>query len=913
MNYASIQPSYIIKQKLYVNKNTIFIILPDTNLQIYNEIYNTNFLLSNCVGLVCPNKIFTIGKKKFNGKAHYLEVKKRLTAMLDQRPGKKIKVLGNLIFQNEEEKDNKSSKYFFYDASMWSEAFAYLTQHFSERGAVKILLVELETLFQKIKNLYPTFNVDLLLLIKDQKGQLYNVIQNLRTYVKQDDLKELKIFDNFMLVSDCQEVLLPILHKEKNETKLILPNIQKLQKYVEIETISQDISQNSIIAASSDEKNILSKEEPKEETSTDTEQKSSIITNIVRDLQTMKLVSTIDKKDEAELKITLNQDELRRVLKTYKIDDPDIIANVKSALDSYINTSKEKPTRDQAEHIVLKAINYSLYGNDEISEEFLEKPNLLINKLKEIDTYKVPLNIPDLENSAISPGKVIDLKYTTGQHRQKFEFESAIHENIKKLFESLESVSSPYPIRVKKIEKTIEDNNIDRYIDYKITLQNLSGGKKEPYVVELKVPSPINDKYFKLHGNHYIMSTQQFLRPVTKTDKNEVRMISNYGIVRVGLANIRYNPSDIEGVCEYIKVRYPKLINDKTDSFCKFADDSTVYFTGGKIYESSNLIVTIDEDTGKLIDNNGNIIEQKKYEFLYDTILDKIETVNPDDHLTKTKKALPYIWIYLGAIKIPLILYLWSQKGLLAALNDYGIDYEIIDKLDNTYICVPTKDNKFLAIKPDNIKEQFIVNGLLNVKFKQPINDLTNPEEIYQQIVDMSGSRAIDLITLLTSNFIDPVTKELLQFENLPTNLVALSSTTAVDQLLNKKMDSLSDLKLYRSRLSEVILNSVYKQIKMAQNTYRKNVITGDENAAVFLSPDYVILNLLTEAGVLQNIEPVSPVNEIMLSSRVIKTGIGGIPSRRSSKREHRNIHPSQYGIMGACSTPEYVDVGLIN
>jgi len=35
------------------------------------------------------------------------------------------------------------------------------------------------------------------------------------------------------------------------------------------------------------------------------------------------------------------------------------------------------------------------------------------------------------------------------------------------------------------------------------------------------------------------------------------------------------------------------------------------------------------------------------------------------------------------------------------------------------------------------------------------------------------------------------------------------------------------------------------------------------------------------------------------------------VPSKRSFKKEHRNIHPSQYGNIGAVSTPEYVDVGL--
>ena len=923
MNYESIHPNYIIKQKLYVNKNTAFIVLPDTNLKIYNEIYNTNFLLSNCIGLVCPNKIFTIGKKKFNGKAHYLEVKKYLTATLDERVKKKIKVLANLVIKSEELNSHKNSKFFFYDASMWSQAFAYLLEHFSERGATKLLFNEMQELFQKIKKMYPTFDVDVLFLIKDQKGNFYNIFQNLRILIKAEDLKQLKFFDNYALISDCQEVIFPILNREKSETHIIIPNLQKMEKFIEIDQMSQQISNTTAIAPSEENKEIVKSEEEKTQPETEKEAsaadtiinkpKPSLFTNLVQDLMTVKLKADSDKTSD-KFKITVNQAELSRVLRSYRIDDPDIIANVKSALDTYIRVNKQKPTRDEAEHIVLKAIYYSLYGTDEVPEEILEKPNILFKKLKEIDTYKVPLDIPDYPSAPINPKNLIDLKYTTGQHRQKFEFETAIHENIKKLFGSLESVSNQYPIKVKKIDYEIKDNNSDRYINYKVTLQNISGGKKEPYVVELKVPAPVNDKYFKIHGNHYIMSSQQFLRPITKTDKNEVRMISNYGIVRVGLANVKFNPSDIESICEYMRIRYPKLIKNLTEDQCEFSDGSTIYFSGEDVYKSETDYVVVDDDTNKLYNKKTKQdINQKRFEYIYNIILNKIETVNPEDTLTKTKKAKPYIWIYLGAIKIPLIVYMWGQKGLLSALNSFSINYEIKDQADNTKISIPTKDNKFLVITPDpnNIKQQFIINGLSGIKFKEPIQDLDNPEEIYQWIVDNCGTRSLDLIANLTANFVDPVTKELLEFENQPTNLVSLASTTAVDQLLNKKIDSLSDLKIYRARLSEVILNSVYKQIRMAQNTYRMSVLTGDDNAAVFLNPDYVIMNLLTEAGVLQNAEPVSPVNEIMLSSRVIKTGKGGIPSRRSSKKEHRNIHPSQYGIIGACSTPEYIDVGL--
>jgi len=302
-----------------------------------------------------------------------------------------------------------------------------------------------------------------------------------------------------------------------------------------------------------------------------TQKPTGFISNLVQSLQTSKLVADVDKtSDVPKINIRVNQDELKKALKDNKITDPDIIANIQIALNHYINTTKTKPSKEEAEDLVLRAINYTVTGSDLISDEYLHHPELLFNKLKQINTYQVPLNITTKSENIIKPEQVIDLKYTTGQHRQKFEFETAIHENIQKLFKSLESAGSEYPIKVKKIESSVKDNNSDRFINYKVTLQNLNGGKKEPYVVELNVPSPVNDKYFKLHGNTYIMSNQQFLRPVTKTDKNEVRLISNYGIVRVGLANIKFNPTDLTNIIKYIEIRYPKLISKKQIIFANF-------------------------------------------------------------------------------------------------------------------------------------------------------------------------------------------------------------------------------------------------------------------------------------------------------------------------------------------------------
>ena len=73
-----------------------------------------------------------------------------------------------------------------------------------------------------------------------------------------------------------------------------------------------------------------------------------------------------------------------------------------------------------------------------------------------------------------------------------------IHENIEKVFKTLENQT--HPIKVKKITHEYVDNDINRFIEYTITLQNLTGNKQQ-YEVKLDIPTVLNDKYFKLGGN----------------------------------------------------------------------------------------------------------------------------------------------------------------------------------------------------------------------------------------------------------------------------------------------------------------------------------------------------------------------------------------------------------------------------
>ena len=104
----------------------------------------------------------------------------------------------------------------------------------------------------------------------------------------------------------------------------------------------------------------------------------------------------------------------------------------------------------------------------------------------------------------------------------------------------------------------------------------------------------------------------------------------------------------------------------------------------------------------------------------------------------------------------------------------------------------------------------------------------------------------------------------------------------------------------------------MYRQIKQAQSKYNTSISAfNDQNAKLYFASDFIMSELIS-SGVLQHTESVNPIDEIHLASRTIKTGPNGVPNRRAFKIEHRNIHPSQYGIMSAATTPESGTVGLI-
>lgn len=897
---STINPQRIISgQKIRIDGRSVIAIFPDTDQKIWKQVYHLDFLLSNCKGIVAPNKNITIGKKRYNGRLHFLDLKKHLMVKEEKTSSKKLAVYSSLSVLNGGNNGSTIAKkpsnvtdttFFFYDMSIYSKAFSYMIEKFPERITIYKLFDKFKDVYKNIKDVDPTRKVYFIFTLSNT-GKLADVLAKIRMYIKPNDLKKLAFFDDKCFIK-INDTLFPIFYKEKSETKLVTKNVRLIKTFIE----DNEEKGKNVKINDKDTKKVI-----------ELPNKTSTISKMSNEL----FLTLFDaKKDNTQS--LFNEDDLFKVLKKYKIKDPDVINNFRTYLEKHLEGSDKKPSRQEIEMILFKSLHYTVHGDKEIEDEYLANPEKLLKQLSEADEYKVPLKLHKPKNDVIDPKDIVDLDYTTGQFRQKFEFENKIHENVKKLFKSLEDVST-HKIKVVKIKHDVIDDNKNRLIKYTVTLKNVGTQNSQPYDVELHVPGIVNDRYFKINGNEYIMSSQHFLKPITKTDKNAVRLLSNYGTITIGIKNLKFNPTDLEEIINYITVKYPTLIKEKDDQKVIFNDDSILYTVGNLIYSDNEMTIRFDPDSGDLVDDNSNEhFDIGRYEFIFDIITQKVSTVNPEDKLTKTKKSIPYFYMYLSGITMPLIYYLWSQKGLLHVLNDFGIDYEMVDERGKGYLLVPTKNNQFLAINPKNIKQKLLVNGLMLHRIKKPIDDLDNPDSITQFIVNVWGTKAVMYLKLQTENFIDPVTKEILQFEGLPTTLTNLCSTTVLDKLMNGKIESLADLSIYRARMSEMVLHSMYKKIKAAHSEYVKRVESGDKNAKLFLIPNQVIVDIVSGLGVLENAQPTNPVDEIMLASKVIKTGLGGVPNRKAIKPEHRNIHPSQYGIISANSTPESANVGMI-
>jgi hypothetical protein len=288
---SSMGPYKISTNKMRVDKKTIFLTIPDINIDLYTSIYQAGTLLSNCSGVIEPTKILSMYSKRFSGRIHYKETRK---AFITEKVNgaKKIQVVPDNVNLNSLEsdetknkKEDNSKNYFFYDMTIFVEALHYGFEKFSEKIAIFKFLKEITDIYNNdIKIKYPGYNVETLFLINSKNGILLNIIEQFKNYRALKDFKEFTYFDNFALFSNVNNIILPFMCMEKGTPKLILQNIEKIKKYVEVNDEKDKVDSTPLVVDTNE--NIEKKERKTTEFITTNSVKSSkIFSSMIKSLK----------------------------------------------------------------------------------------------------------------------------------------------------------------------------------------------------------------------------------------------------------------------------------------------------------------------------------------------------------------------------------------------------------------------------------------------------------------------------------------------------------------------------------------------------------------------------------------------------------------------------------------------------
>jgi DNA-directed RNA polymerase beta subunit len=267
--------------------------------------------------------------------------------------------------------------------------------------------------------------------------------------------------------------------------------------------------------------------------------------------------------------------------------------------------------------------------------------------------------------------------------------------------------------------------------------------------------------------------------------------------------------------------------------------------------------------------------------------------------------------------KMPLIFLLSYAFGFEQTLKKYKIKYEFTDvKPKGETFISKIPDGRFIVFKNVNteLKRQLCQSFLRAKLERSKIAIEFGTKEFFEKwIIEHTGRiNSTFQISQQVKNVIDPVAKQVLMNKQLPFELERVMEYMATKVVENYVIER-NDLNNLRIRNSEVLVHLAQKQILAAYTTYKAQVLSGNTEAELVISPTKVLSDFL-KTELVVNMEYANPMEEMATMTRVSPVGkkVGGIPDKRAISEAGRNIHSTYFGNIDPLDTPEGENIGLI-
>ena len=312
--------------------------------------------------------------------------------------------------------------------------------------------------------------------------------------------------------------------------------------------------------------------------------------------------------------------------------------------------------------------------------------------------------------------------------------------------------------------------------------------------------------------------------------------------------------------------------------------------------------------TYKTSDGDMNYID---IQYLNDFVFNLYNRINKQPLLSKSKTSKPHYNIKIIGKNIPLGIYLLYTVPK-RAFQMMQLKYQFRDKKDNDAgmnIKFTTNGKlQYLCLYPDSNKSQFYANGINTYKLGEMQGTLDGLQiELGKVITEKFGVTFATNLKDIDKKFIDTSTFKILQDSGFSTQLQDVFAKDMMLLLDQRGAKSQYDLDNYRLRMSETITSIAYKQMHQAMSKFKKNKHLSEEK--ITTENDYIIRNLI-DAGIMQYTKTLNPLEELMLSLKVTKTGIGNMEKGQVTLNR-RDTNATYFGHMGPTATNEYGGIGV--
>lgn len=504
-----------------------------------------------------------------------------------------------------------------------------------------------------------------------------------------------------------------------------------------------------------------------------------------------------------------------------------------------------------------------------------------------------------------------------------------------KIFENLNEKSIPAYV----VSFDIKDSSDE--LNYKDTYHVvLEDENRVRHSLTFDVPKFVDDKFLYINGNKKIITKQLVMKPISKTAPDTVQICSNYNKIFIYRYGPKLSPKlekfkkaatmPVTGIiinngdARNINVRYKTTLEydflAESIISIKLKDCELLFnqqeietrLEGKKLKDNDFCIGFYKDKTPIIMDFKTEKIDGKYdiIDFILHHAPDKF--VNNYNELKSGTSRYTYTRAKIMSKFVPILLLVGYCEGITEVLKKANIKHYFSDKkpvVDDNEAVVKFADG-YLVYDRYPYENSLLLNAFSIIPTSSFNYSELDSKEIYLELF-YEMFKARNLANAFDSFYefmIDPITKEVLEDLDYPTDFVSVILTGNALLVDNSYIPE-NDMNLYRVRSNEIVNGIIHRNIADAYAAYRAS--SSNTTPVKISIPKDAIIKELLAVNTVEEFSTLNPIYETEKVRAITPRGYKGMNTERAFTIDKRSYDKSMMGILGISTSPD-ANVGVV-